>query len=373
MMRIHLHSRFDARPGSIILEIAVTAPVFLLLGAFMLTAISCARADILFSCAVDQVTQELAVAVPIAGAGIDLAGEVLACINSASQDAGGSAQTGSAGSTETAGKALSIAAGGAGAVLEALGIEGGDVFGTLLLGKGIRDRIVQTFNAYNSNESLLHSRIQNVSVYVDYDASDNIIWLYVYYQWNTLFGPADKTIVSAVPIFGNLELTLPETEGESSQEDEVWLSGNFERGYALRRTFGGNLPSSYPVIARWDNGTATSIKSIDLTAPEYQSGESLSANISEFIDDLSEFSGTADPWGKDDISISRDQITQRVLIIIIPENSPAEVYDKLMACTATAGVKGVQIRIEKYGNSYRYIDKNTEDISPEVENTGKID
>lgn len=362
MMRIHLHNRFGARPGSIILEIAVTAPVFLLLGAFMLTAISCARADILFSLAVDQVTQELAVAVPIAGAGIDLAGEALACINGASQDAGGSAQTGSA--AANAGKTLSIAAGGAGAVLEALGIEGGDVFGTLLLGKGIRDRIVQTFNTYNTNESLLHSRIQNVSVYVDYDASGNVIWLYVYYQWNTLFGPADKTIISAVPVFGDLELTLPDTEAQSSQKDEVWLLGNFERGFSLRNTFGGNLPPSYPVIAGWDNGTATSIKSVDLTAPEYQSGESLYANISEFIDDLSEFSGTADPWGKDNISISRDQITQRVLVIIIPENSPAEVYDNLMSCTANAGMKGLQMRIEKYGNSYRYIDKNTNDITP---------
>ena len=370
MMHIHMHNRIFARHGSIILEIAVAAPVFLLLGAFMLTAISCARADILFSCAVDQVTQELAVAVPLAGAGIDLAGEAMAYINNTSQDAGTSDQTGSAG---TAGKTLSAAAGGAGAVLEALGIEGGDVLGTLLLGKGIRDRIVQTFSTYNSNESLLHSRIQNVSVYVDYDASDNIIWLYVYYQWNTLFGPADKTIVSAVPIFGDLELSLPETEGESSQKDEIWLKGNFERGFSLRNTYGGNLPSNYPVIARWENGTATSIKSIDLTAPEYQSGKSLSDNISEFIDDLAEFSGTADPWGKDNISISGNQITQRVLIIIIPENSPAEVYDKLMTGTAYAAVKGVEIRIEKYGNSYRYIDKVSADISPAVENTGEID
>ena len=83
-MRTRLNNQFCSKAGSIILEIAIVTPVFLLLAAFMLTAISCARADILFSQAVDQVTQELAVAVPVAGAGIDIAGEALIFINNAS-------------------------------------------------------------------------------------------------------------------------------------------------------------------------------------------------------------------------------------------------------------------------------------------------
>jgi len=367
MMRTRPDNAMGPRIGSIILETAITAPVFLLLGAFMLTAISCARADILFSCAVDQVTQELSVAVPIAGAGIDLAGEALEYINSASPDTGGTqTDTVAAG----VGQILTGAAGGIGAILEEFGIEGGDVLGTLLFGEGIRNRIVNTFASYNSSETLLHSRIQNVSVYVDYDASGKVIWLYVYYQWNTLFGPADKSIVSAVPIFGDLELTLPVTKTETTQEDKVWLLGNFERGLTLRTAFGSNLPVSYPVIAIWDNGTAASIKSVDLTAPGYQSAGSLTANVEEFIDELSGFDGTEEPWGKDGIQIESGQISGRVLILIIPENSPPEVYNEMMSNTIYANTKGVEIRIENYGNSYRYTDKQDSVTAASGENTG---
>jgi len=367
MMLMRRDKNWGSGKGSIILETAITAPVFLLLGAFMLTAISCARADILFSCAVDQVSQELSVAVPIAGAGIDLAGEALEYINSASQDTGGT-QAGSA--AAGAGQILTGAAAGIGAILEGFGIEGGDVLGTLLFGEGIRSRIINTFASYNSTETLLHSRIQNVSVYVDYDASGKVIWLYVYYQWNTLFGPADKTIVSAVPIFGDLELTLPATQTEATQADKVWLLGNFERGLSLRSAFGGNLPASYPVIAKWDNNTAASIKSIDLTAPGYQSTGPLTANVEEFIDDLSGFDGTEKPWGKDGIQIESGQISGRVLILIIPENSPPEVYNELMSSTIYANAKGVQIEIEKYGNSYRYSDQQDGKTADSADNTG---
>lgn len=354
-MLMPLHSNSNSRKGSVILEIAVVSPVFLLLIAFMLTAISCARADILFSCAVDQVTQELALAVPIAGAGIDIAGEALQYINDASSAAG----LPSPGKAEPdAGKILVETAGGAGAVLESLGIEGEDLFGTLLFGEGIRNRIVETFYTYNSSESLLHSRIQNVSVYVNYDESDKVIWLNVYYQWNTLFGAADKKIVSAVPVYGDLVLKLPEISDETSKQDEVWLLSNFERGYSLRTTFGGNLPTSYPVIAKWDNGTATSIKSIDLTAPGYQIEGTLTKSIEEYTDDLSGFQGTDVPWGKDNIVIGNEEITERVLVIVIPENSPDEVYNELMSGTAYASTCGVQIRIENYGNSYRYISRD---------------
>ena len=366
-MLMPLHKKHNTNFGSIILEIAIVTPVFLLLITFMLTAISCARADILFSCAVDQVTQELAIAVPVAGAGIDIAGEALKYMNMTSANDAGSQQSGTAESDT--GKILVGSAGGIGAVLESLGIDGEDVFGTLLFGEGIRNRIVETFYTYNSSESLLHSRIQNVSVYADYDDSNKVIWLNIFYQWNTLFGSADKMIISAVPVFGDLILTLPETSDETSQEDNVWLLINFERGYSLRTEFGGNLPSSYPVIAKWENGTATSIKSIDLTAPGYQCAGTLYENVQEFVDDLSGFNGTAEPWGKDNIIIGSEQITERVLVIVIPENSPSEVYNELMSGTAYASTRGVQVRIEDYGNSYRYIAKETSGTAQVSDNT----
>lgn len=360
MMHIHQNSKVRARKGSIVLEIAIVTPVFLLLAAFMLTAISCVRADILFSQAVDQVTQELAVAVPVAGAGIDLSGEVLSIINAESVESGGAPPVNPAG-IDT-GRIVTGMISGVGAVLEGLGIEGEDVFGTLFFGEGIRNRIVDTYYGYSPSDRLLQSRIENVSVYVNYDGLNKVIWLNIYYQWNTLFGMADRTIVSAVPIFGDLDITLPDTSGASA-EDKVWLLNNFERGYSLRSTFEANLPSSYPVIAGWNNGTATSIKSVDLTAPGYQMPGTLTDNVNELIDDLSAFEGTDQPWGRDKIQINSVEITSRVLLIIIPCNSPQDVYDELASCITYADLNGVQIRIEKYGDSYRYIEKDSADTA----------
>lgn len=340
------------RAGSIILEIVIAAPVFLLIAAFMLTAISCARADILFSQAVDQVTQELAVAVPVAGAGIDIAGEALTFINNAAVNSDTPGQVNP--SASKAGTILTGTLGGVGAVLDALGIESGDVFGTLLFGEGIRNRIVETFNTYNQSEKMLHSRIENVSVSVDFDALNKVIWLTIYYEWNTLFGNSDKTIITAVPIFGDLELTLPETTDETAPADKVWMLSNFERGYSLRTSFGGNLPSSYPVIAKWENNTATSIKSIDLTAPGYHSLGCLSETIQDYMDELAAFEGTVEPWGQDNIQISSNDIAKRVLLLIVPLNSPPEVYDELLSCMEYGNLRGIQVFAEKYGNSDRY-------------------
>lgn len=367
--------RYEGKSGSIILEIAIVAPVFLLICTFMLTAISCARADILFSQAVDQVTQELAIAVPIAGAGVDIAGVAIKYINDATSGENGSGlPSGTSpedGSSSKPGEILTSAVGGIGAVLESLGVEAGDVFGTLLFGEGIRDRIVETFNSYNSSEKLLHSRIDKVSVYVDYDKQNKVIWLNVYYHWNTLFGPAKREMISAVPVFGDLELTLPETDGPTKPEDKVWQLSNFERGYSIRSTFGGNLPQSYPVIAKWGSNTATSIKSIDLTAPGYQTAGAVTENVREFIDELAGFVGTDQPWGSSKIDIGKGDITSRVLIVVIPSNYSAEVYNELVSCTGYAASQGIELRIEKYGNSYRYVDREDGQLTDNSSDTGK--
>jgi len=82
MTHTHADSFRFRKTGSIILEIAITAPIFLLVSAFLLTGITCARADVLFSQAIDQVTQEIAVGVPAVGGAIDLMEAVLSILNS---------------------------------------------------------------------------------------------------------------------------------------------------------------------------------------------------------------------------------------------------------------------------------------------------
>jgi hypothetical protein len=357
---MHMHNDFlqMRKKGSIILEMAIVAPIFFLVAAFLLTGISCLRADALFSQAIDQVTQEVAVGVPVAGGAIDVVESVLSMLNSSGTS---ETETGTSASPESKPNAsLMNAFGGVGAAFDLLGIEVEDISATLLFGKGIRDRIVATFYTYFPKNDLLHERIQNVSVYLDYDKQNKVIWIRVYYEWKTFFGSAERMIESAVPVYGDLELTLPTTENSGSTADDVWKLSNFERGLSIRSSFGGNLPVTYPVIAGWNNGTATSIKSIDLTAPSYSTEGELTETVASFLDDLIRFEGTDAAWGSDQILITNEMILSRVLVIVIPENSPENVYNELIACNANASIQGIDIRIEKFGNSYRYVDQEQE-------------
>lgn len=352
MMRIMPHKNSSNRlSGSVVLELAIALPVFLLIGAFLLTSISCRNADILFSQATDQVTQEISLLLPIVGAGLDVAESALGIVNHFTSSPEKS-------DTESRVKetATSVMAGIA-TVFEVFGIEIEDQLTTLVLGKAIHDRIVSVYQSYCQDE-LLAARISDVGVYVDVDHDTRVIWLRIYYRWQTLFGPCDRMIISAVPIYGDISLTLPGTEGTQDDKDAVWMMSNFERGMKLRGIFGANLPSSYPTIAIWSSGTATSIKSIDLTAPEYSQEGPLTRRVRGYILDLARFQGTPNGFGKSDIVINPEDIISRQLILVIPENSPSNVYNELEACLGLASENDVDICISRYGNSYRFMPKS---------------
>jgi len=313
---------------------------------------------------VDQVSQEIAVVLPVVGLGTDLTEKGISLLNDCA--AGAELTAPGDGKTQEALKTVASSVGGVSAILDAFGIESADLAGTLLFGTVIRDRIRGTYESYCDTDVLLKDRIRNLSVYVDCDYDKHIIWLQVYYEWNTFFGTAEKSITEAIPIYGDIILTLPDTGEVRDGNDEIWMKGNFERGLKLRSNFGGNLPASYPVIAKFENGTAVSIKSLDLTAPDYQISGHVCDKIYGDIDELAEFQGTDAPWGSDGIWIKKGEVLNRELLIIIPENSTPEAYNELMACMNYAASNHVTIRIEKYGNSYRYADKEEEATTKET-------
>lgn len=360
MMFTKLRDRFLYKKGSIILEMAIAVPTFIVISTIILISINCRNADIAFSQAVDQVSGEIAVSLPVIGAGIDVVTEIANFVSTGD----GSDESSIEDSVQFG--ALD-AVGIASAVSTYFGIDGADILGTLLFGQMIRDRIVDAYNEISENE-IINDIIRNVSVAVDYDSVNKVIWIRTYYQWVTPFGTYDKSIQSAVPIYGNLEIEL-NADSTNKQADEIWMESNFVRGDYLREHFGGNLPHSFPVISSWKNGTATSIKSIDLTAPTYSSEEELFKKVSEHIDDLSDFSGTDQPWGKDQIVIDSSDISNRVLVVVIPCNSDDSTVSLLESYGDYASSKGVSLKIEKYGNSYKYVEKeeDTGVISDELD------
>lgn len=339
-----IHSKY----GSIILEMAIAVPIFIVISTIILVSINCRNADIAFTQAVDQVTGEIAVSIPVIGAGIDVVTEITNIVSPGSESDKSDVDNAY---KEGALNAVGIAT----AVSNYFGIDGADIAGTLLFGQMIRDRIVEAYSGFSEN-NIIKGIIKNVSVAVDYDADNSVIWIRTYYQWVTILGTYDKSIQSAAPIYGDLEIEFNDNSS-NDQADEIWIETNFVRGDYLREHFGGNLPHSFPVISSWKNGIATSIKSIDLTAPTYSSEEALFDKISEHINDLSEFHGTDQPWGKDQIVIDNNEIISRVLVIVIPCNSDPSIVSQLESYKDYAETKGVVLKIETYGNSYKYVEK----------------
>lgn len=82
---------------------------------------------------------------------------------------------------------------------------------------------------------------------------------------------------------------------------------------------GHNLPGNFPTIDRFSNGIATSIKSIDLDAASYLSGNGLRNTLTRYVDKVADFNGAN--WAK--VRIQPNQITGRSLEVVVPHGGNA--------------------------------------------------
>jgi filamentous hemagglutinin len=116
-------------------------------------------------------------------------------------------------------------------------------------------------------------------------------------------------------------------------ESSVWDLSPFARGQSIEQTLGANLPQNFPVIDKfnWDTGVATSIKSIDLTAPSYQNMSTLSSTLNGYVNSVAGFSGQN--WAG--ISINANQITGLQLQLAIPEGTASAAQQAMINATAT--------------------------------------
>jgi filamentous hemagglutinin len=106
----------------------------------------------------------------------------------------------------------------------------------------------------------------------------------------------------------------------------VWELDPFKRGRAIEIALGHNLPPNYPVIDRFSNGIATSIKSIDLTAQSYQDAAVLTRTVRGYIDKVAAFSGRH--WGS--MKIEKSEIAGRALDLAIPAGSATVSQEKVL-------------------------------------------
>lgn len=124
-------------------------------------------------------------------------------------------------------------------------------------------------------------------------------------------------------------------------ESGVWELTPFERGQQIEQALGHNLPSNFPVIDRFENGLATSIKSIDLDAATYQNGATLARTLGGYVDKVADFQGTT--WAG--VAVRGQSITGRALDLAIP-NSGSAAQQAIINQTVTYGAsRGVSVNV----------------------------
>jgi hypothetical protein len=136
---------------------------------------------------------------------------------------------------------------------------------------------------------------------------------------------------------------LPGTSGDAADvafnQISAWSLKWSQRGLEIEAQLGGNLPRSFPTIDKWENGVATSIKSVDLSAPTYQNTGTLASRLRGYVDKVGGFDGAT----FDGTNIDDEEITARALEVAIQPGvaSPSQlaVLEQLKQYAASKGVQ----------------------------------
>jgi RHS repeat-associated protein len=124
-------------------------------------------------------------------------------------------------------------------------------------------------------------------------------------------------------------------------EASVWALPNFVRGEVIQRALGQNLPNNFPVIDRFVDGLATSIKSIDLNATTYQNVANLSRIVTGYVNDVARFAGQA--WGN--VVIRGSEITGRALDLAVPSAATTAQQAAISQAVQYGAARGVTVNV----------------------------
>lgn len=109
------------------------------------------------------------------------------------------------------------------------------------------------------------------------------------------------------------------SQNAAQTAQSVWKLDTLKRGQEIERMLGRSpqLSQNFPVIDRFENGVATSIKSIDLGARSYQNIGTLTSTVRGYANELAGWRGTT--WAG--TQIDAHQIISRELLLAIPQNA----------------------------------------------------
>jgi hypothetical protein len=129
---------------------------------------------------------------------------------------------------------------------------------------------------------------------------------------------------------------LPPAAGAEAAS-AAWELGWAARGIYISEQRGANLAPNFPVIDKWLNGVATSIKSIDLTAATYQDATRLTYRLDVYVNKLIYFEGAT----LGDLQIGSSAINGRALELVIPKGG--------MTAAQRASIDAAKLRARAFG------------------------
>ncbi|MFZ1709933.1 MAG: RHS repeat-associated core domain-containing protein, partial [Anaerolineae bacterium] len=135
---------------------------------------------------------------------------------------------------------------------------------------------------------------------------------------------------------------VTEQAGQTTQS--VWKLDPLKRGQEIEKMLGRSpqLTQNFPVIDRFENGVATSIKSIDLGAKSYQNMGTLTSTVKGYVNELANWQGVRS-WGN--FGVGPNDITLRELLLAIPTGATEAQMAALRALQQWANTVGVNVNI----------------------------
>lgn len=343
----HKDKRRRGCRGSSSLEGAVAFSAVLLFITAMVSILAFVRADIMMQRSVEQTAEKLSAVFPA----VITAGDGISALANAVPD--GELKS------EVMAKVAKAVAGIGKIGVAADDLTGGSIREIVLegvLAERAASDIAEGFKERNNGSELMMPNY--INVVFDIDDNHNIIYMTAEYKIPTIIGDVGRSVVSVMPVYGEFTLFLNGTDEAPSQEDDIWSRDKLDRGEDFRSRYGANLPKMFPVVDIYEDGTVTSIRSMDLTAPDYTSGNGLGKAVKRDINKLAKFTGDKMNYKGTDYVV--DDIRGKRLLVVIPANSDPDVKAALAGYKAYAASKGVNLDITEYGISRKY-ESNAQD------------
>ena len=326
------------KKGSITIETGIAFTVFLLLIVTIVSVLCFYRTDALMQRAVEQSAEEFSLYPPLSVTGGDITSTLVNMIPDKSTES----------------KAFQKAVN----VLSEITPESKknlkDILEEGVFAPVFANNVRKNYRLRAGNVKALEPSYIDVDFAADKDSS--CIEVMVTYRTETLAGKLERKIYTAIPVYGDIELFLNGQAEGPDAADRIWEEGNFKRGDFFREYKEANLPKLYPVIDGYNEktGEVVSVRSIDLTAPDYTERDRTEKVLKNEIKELSKFKGASSVISGVTYEIKEEDIRWRRLKLIVPGNTEPAIMKKVEELKGYASGKGVSLEIEKYGKSYKY-------------------